>query len=48
MHSLMHLPKCVEDLGTLWVYSCFPFENVNGHLMEKNQDRNSDAFQYLK
>jgi hypothetical protein len=34
MHSLMHLPKCVEDLGPLWVYSCFPFENVNGHLME--------------
>jgi hypothetical protein len=34
MHSLLHLPDCVEDLGPLWIYSCFPFENVNGHLME--------------
>ena len=33
-HSLLHLPDCIEDLGPLWVYSCFPFENVNGHLME--------------
>jgi hypothetical protein len=30
-----HCQIClVEDLGPLWIYSCFPFENVNGHLME--------------
>ncbi|VDI64263.1 Hypothetical predicted protein [Mytilus galloprovincialis] len=34
MHSLLHLTECVEDLGPLWVYSCFPFENINGVLME--------------
>lgn len=34
MHSLLHLPQCVTELGPLWVYSCFPFENINGTLME--------------
>ncbi|XP_063425300.1 uncharacterized protein LOC134708578 [Mytilus trossulus] len=34
MHSLLHLTQCVKDLGPLWVYSCFPFENINGVLME--------------
>ncbi|XP_053391217.1 uncharacterized protein LOC128554033 [Mercenaria mercenaria] len=33
MHSLLHLPGCVKDLGPLWVYSCFPFEDVNGDLL---------------
>ncbi|CAG2245020.1 unnamed protein product [Mytilus edulis] len=32
MHSLLHLPECVEDLGPMWVYSCFPYENANGLL----------------
>lgn len=35
MHSLLHLPQCVTELGPLWVYSCFPFENINGTLMEQ-------------
>ena len=34
MHSLIHLPQCVADLGPLWVYSCFPFEDANGTLLE--------------
>lgn len=34
MHSLLHLPECVEDLGPLWVYSCFPYENANGLLTQ--------------
>ena len=34
MHSLLHLPKCVEELGPLWVYSCFPFEDINGTLLD--------------
>ena len=33
MHLLLHLPKCVQDLGPLWSYSCFPFEDANGLLM---------------
>ncbi|XP_053390624.1 uncharacterized protein LOC128553487 [Mercenaria mercenaria] len=33
-HSLLHLPKCVQDLGPLWVYSCFPFESLNGDLLK--------------
>ncbi|KAK3107860.1 hypothetical protein FSP39_023692 [Pinctada imbricata] len=34
LHSLLHLPECVEDLGPLWVYSCFPYENANGLLTQ--------------
>lgn len=32
LHSLLHLPEIVRDLGTLWVTSCFPYENANGLL----------------
>lgn len=32
LHTILHLPKCVEDLGPLWAYSNFPFENNNGKL----------------
>ena len=34
MHSLIHLPQCVADLGSLRVYSCFSFEDANGTLLE--------------
>ena len=34
IHSLLHLPKCVKDLGPLWVYSCFLFEDANGTLLQ--------------
>lgn len=33
-HSLLHLPGCVQDIGPLWVYSCFPFESLNGELLK--------------
>ena len=33
-HSLLHLPKCVKDLGPLWAYSCFAFESLNGQLLK--------------
>lgn len=33
-HLLLHLPKCVKDLGPLFVYSCFPFESLNGDLLK--------------
>ena len=31
-HYLLHLPNFVRMWGPLWVYSCFGFENMNGHL----------------
>ena len=34
MHSIIHLPQCVADLGPVWAYSCFPFEDANGTLLE--------------
>lgn len=32
LHSLLHLPDVVEQLGPLWQYSCFTFESINGEL----------------
>ena len=32
VYSLLHLTDCVRELGPLWVYSCFYFENQNGIL----------------
>lgn len=32
IHCLIHLCQCVQNWGPLWGYSCFGFENMNGHL----------------
>lgn len=32
LHLLLHLPKCVQ--GPLFMYSCFPFESMNGDLLK--------------
>ena len=32
VHSVIHLAQAVRNLGPLWSYSCFGFENMNGHL----------------
>lgn len=32
VHSLLHLPEVVRDLGPLWAHSCFAFEDANGYL----------------
>ena len=32
VHSLLHLTQTVKNFGPLWAYSCFGFENMNGHL----------------
>lgn len=32
VHLLRHLVTCVRNWGPLWVYSCFSFESMNGHL----------------
>lgn len=34
MHQVLHLADCVRDLGPLWVYSCFKFEDLNGQLVK--------------
>lgn len=32
-HTISHLPDCVANLGPIWSYSNFPFENNNGKLV---------------
>ena len=33
IHNLIHLvPLVVKQWGPLWIYSCFGYENMNGHL----------------
>lgn len=34
IHSLLHLPQMVRELGPLWSYSCFAFEGANGDLVK--------------
>ena len=34
LHSLLHLPDSVRNLGPLWSHSCFPFESANGDLLK--------------
>lgn len=33
LHTISHLPDCVTNLGPIWSYSNFPFENNNGKLV---------------
>ena len=33
VHSLLHLPQVVQNLGPLWCHSCFAFEAANGDLL---------------
>ena len=33
VHYLLHLLEVVQKLGPLYVYSCFPYEGTNGHLL---------------
>ena len=33
VHHLLHLPQVVLDFGPLFAYSCFPFEGLNGSLL---------------
>ncbi|KAK3107227.1 hypothetical protein FSP39_009848 [Pinctada imbricata] len=34
IHSLLHLPETVKELGPLWSTSCFAFEGANGELLK--------------
>lgn len=33
VHMLVHVADCVRELGPAWVYSCFPYENMNGQYL---------------
>ena len=33
VHHLLHLPHVVAKFASLFVYSCFPFESMNGNLL---------------
>ena len=32
VHNLVHLADVVRDLGPLYIYSCFPYESLNGDI----------------
>lgn len=34
VHTLLHLPDAVRNLGPLWAHSTFPFEGMNGWLSD--------------
>ena len=34
IHSLLHLPETVKELGPLYVYSLFHFEDKNGYILK--------------
>ena len=34
VHNLLHLVDCVRDLGPLYIFSCFSFEDKNGFLLK--------------
>ena len=38
VHSLLHLPQVVRDLGPLWAYSSFFFEGRNGVILRNIHD----------
>lgn len=34
VHQLVHLPDCVKNLGPLWAYTCYEYENLNRQLLQ--------------
>ncbi|CAL1685139.1 unnamed protein product [Lasius platythorax] len=34
LHQLLHLPDCVRNLGPLWAYTCYEYEDINGQLLK--------------
>ena len=47
VHQLLHMTQCVRDLGPLWVYSCFHFEDKNGFLLKLFHGTQSFQFQVV-
>lgn len=48
IHQLLHLSEMVHDMGPLWAYSCFPFENANGNLLKLFNGTQSVDFQIVE
>ena len=46
-HSLIHLTKCVRNLGPFWCYSMFGFESINGPLKSLVQGTRSSCLHQL-
>ena len=43
VNQLLRLAEMVRDLGPIWVYSCFSFEDANRKLMKQfNGTQNVD------
>ena len=34
VHQLLHYVDCVKNLGPLWVYTCYEYENLNGQFLK--------------
>eukprot|EP00111_Clytia_hemisphaerica_P012766 TCONS_00037556-protein len=45
IHSLVHLPATVEELGPLFVYSLFHFEDKNGYILKMIHGTQNICFQ---
>ncbi|XP_066936547.1 uncharacterized protein [Clytia hemisphaerica] len=45
IHSLIHLPKTVSELGPLYVYSLFSFEDKNGFILKLIHGTQNISFQ---
>ena len=45
VHQLLHLVNVVQNLGPLWVYSCFSFESLNGKLLKLVHGANKPVLQ---
>lgn len=48
VHSLLHLPNTVENLGPLWAQSAFMFESYNGFLLKQVKSSNAVPQQICK
>jgi len=48
IHSLLHLPKCVQLWGPLWTHSCFPFEAENYRIKRQLQGNTGFILQAVR
>jgi len=48
VYHLLHLPQVVSDFSPLFEYSCFPFEGLNGHLLNHIKGTQHVALQIIE
>ena len=48
VHQLLHLPEMVHQMGPLWAYSCFSFENANGSVLKYFNGTQNVDFQIVE